>query len=456
MSEAVLLLYLLGLFVTVAIGYFFTALLWPRGIDSSLPFAIAPAIGAGLSSLIFFLFRRPMFTVEAALAVSLGAAWLYRRLVSNPIKSGQRWSMSFLALFLAAVVGIVFAGLTVRVNRMPHGYWDALAVWNSHARYLFRDGASWQEHIRNTFHPGYGLLVPSMTARLWRYAGEEFPDAGGLVGILLTLTSAAILITTLWELRDYRLAVIVGLILLTTSSYLEVGAAQYADVPLAVYFLSTVALVYFHFEKAPDRSTLLLLAGLTTGCAGWTKNEGILFIFVTTLLILGTWMMRRLSLRALAMFLTGMALPLMVILFFKYVITVESDAIFLYGDVIGRIKNPNRYVMILQSTWSAVWSFGAWVINPMIPLFLLVLLRGIDRRILHHAGWLIGASAILLSLAGYYAIYVISPYDLRWHLNSSLGRLLLQLWPSVLLLVGLAARSLASEALPLKKHATGD
>jgi hypothetical protein len=61
-----------------------------------------------------------------------------------------------------------------------------------------------------------------------------------------------------------------------------------------------------------------------------------------------------------------------------------------------------------------------------------------------------------LSLAGYYATYVISPYDLRWHLNSSLGRLLLQLWPSVLLLVGLAARSLASEVLPLKKHATGD
>jgi hypothetical protein len=69
---------------------------------------------------------------------------------------------------------------------------------------------------------------------------------------------------------------------------------------------------------------------------------------------------------------------------------------------------------------------------------------------------LVGANAIILSLAGYYAIFVISPYPLRWHLNSSLGRLLLQLWPSVLLLVGLAARSLAREALPLKKHATGD
>jgi hypothetical protein len=39
---------------------------------------------------------------------------------------------------------------------------------------------------------------------------------------------------------------------------------------------------------------------------------------------------------------------------------------------------------------------------------------------------------ILLMLAGYFLVYVITPYDLEWHLNTSLSRLFVQLWPSFL------------------------
>jgi hypothetical protein len=38
-----------------------------------------------------------------------------------------------------------------------------------------------------------------------------------------------------------------------------------------------------------------------------------------------------------------------------------------------------------------------------------------------------------LMLAGYYAVYLLSPQDLAWHLDSSLVRLLLQVWPLALL-----------------------
>ena len=44
-------------------------------------------------------------------------------------------------------------------------------------------------------------------------------------------------------------------------------------------------------------------------------------------------------------------------------------------------------------------------------------------------------------LAGYYAVYILTPMDLQWHLDSSLERLLMHFWPSALLLAGLAARN---------------
>jgi hypothetical protein len=43
-----------------------------------------------------------------------------------------------------------------------------------------------------------------------------------------------------------------------------------------------------------------------------------------------------------------------------------------------------------------------------------------------------GAFAILvlaLMLAGYVLVYVVTPLDLPWHLQWSLPRLILQLWP---------------------------
>jgi hypothetical protein len=45
---------------------------------------------------------------------------------------------------------------------------------------------------------------------------------------------------------------------------------------------------------------------------------------------------------------------------------------------------------------------------------------------------------LILTLAGYFAVYLITPYDIYWHLRFSLTRLFLQLWPSMIFLFFLA------------------
>jgi len=60
------------------------------------------------------------------------------------------------------------------------------------------------------------------------------------------------------------------------------------------------------------------------------------------------------------------------------------------------------------------------------------------------AGFRASVAAILITLAGYFLIYVITPYDLYWHLRFSLNRLFLQLWPSVIFLCFLRLRARSS------------
>jgi hypothetical protein len=54
---------------------------------------------------------------------------------------------------------------------------------------------------------------------------------------------------------------------------------------------------------------------------------------------------------------------------------------------------------------------------------------------------LTGATVLIVMLAGYFGIYLITPHDLRWHLLTSLNRLFIQLWPSAIFLCFMIART---------------
>ncbi len=441
MTGLVLLSFVIAVSVLVLLGYLAASFFWPRGLSQGTLWAFAPATGAGICSLIFFIFRRPMFTIEFALLLILGIAWFVRRR-PRLSHSDSSLRLPITCLLLAAIVGFVFAGLLSAVSRNPHGDWDAFAIWNSHARYLYRDGPGWEEHIQNTFQPDYPLLVPIMNARVWRYMGQEVPDTGGLLGIVLTLSGVAVLIATLIELRNMRLAMLMGLVLLGTPFYIDHGVSQAADVPLSLYFLSAIALLCLYSDRASGHPGLLILAGFMAGCASWTKNEGMLFVLAFSLMLLASgltspWM----ALRRFAAFGIGLFLPFAVMVYFKMAIAPPSELItnLHSAEIVEKLLTPDRYVDILVSFSQTLWSFGNWAVHPLVALLVFILIRGVNGAAIRNPGWLVGAGTLTLVFAGYFALYVITPYDLYWHLDSSAPRLFLQLWPSSLLLTGLLA-----------------
>jgi len=262
---------LFGLAVLIFFGYFVAASLLPPSLFP-LRLALAPGIGAGICSIIFFAFRRPFLSVEGALAVVI-VFLLWRRgwkidSESLPISS---WSGSALAIVLPAVTWALSI-MATRVQRMPHGDWDGWAIWNWEARLLFRAGSHWREGLDLAFHGDYPLLVPATTARLLRYAGTDVLGVGAWLGILLGLCTIAVVGLVLSELRGRWLGIPIALVLAGTPMFISGASSQYADVPLSFFFLTCLALLAIHFERMPDDLRIVVLAGFLGGCAAWTVS----------------------------------------------------------------------------------------------------------------------------------------------------------------------------------------
>jgi hypothetical protein len=433
--------------VMILIGYFSTVLVCAGAISNRLAWALAPAIGMGICSITFLAFRRPVFTVESLLVAILFALWLrYRKKAVRQLAPTE----SRIPVLAAWMIGALAWGtLTsiVWIDKGPHGEWDAFAIWNSHARYIYRAGPVWLQHIGDTAHSDYPLLVPGATARVWRYIGNDVPEAAAVQALLIGIAGVAILAATLWELCASTVSFAMPLLLLATPFYLGLAVWQYADIPLSVYILSTLGLICVHSQKEPDNDRLLALAGFTAGCAAWTKNEGLLFALVIAVLLVSPLYRRPVkTMRRFAMWSLGMLLPLAVTIYFKFRLPGASDIVQnrSYDELMSKILDVGRYREIGSAFLHHAATFGSWAIHPAIPLFALLAVWGIKRGITRDGGWLTGTAALVLMLAGYFAVYVITALPVEYHLATSLDRLLMHLWPSFLLLAGLAVNTSAT------------
>ena len=187
-------------------------------------------------------------------------------------------------------------------------------------------GKTWTQDIQNTFHPDYPLLLPGILVHTWRYMGNNSPDAAGFMGILFELAAIAVLAATLIRLRSPTIGLLMAFVMIGSPNYVLHAASEYADVPLSAFVVSTIALICLYESEASKPLGLIALAGFMAGCAAWTKNEGVPFVLVTVaILLLPVFRSRSATLRRIAGFAAGLALPLAAIAFFKLTVAPPND-----------------------------------------------------------------------------------------------------------------------------------
>lgn len=470
---------LLSLIMPFFMGFLLICFFWPdqRPVRSNLLFkgCLAVGLGFGISSCIFFVWllvispiNNNFVRIEIGFLIFLISLLLYAIKVRNYSTHSESRFQSVPNL---RIQGIILLGYYVAITSAvasflflsttnPNGEWDARAIWNMRARFIFRGSSDqWKDAFSSLLdwsHPDYPLLIPGSIARCWNYIGNETVIIPILLSTLFTFATLGLTISSLSILRSKSQGFLAGLVLLGTPFFVSHGASQYADVPLGFFFLATIVLFCLQERLSKNNCSLLFLAGMTTGLSTWTKNEGFLFLasilvahFVVTFPMKG----RKIYLRQLLSFVTGLLPIIIIVLYFRIQLAPPNDLLYSqgFGSTTDRLLNFSRYFQISKAFVTESIHFGKWGVSlvPILAIYLLCLGIKIEKEDKPSTTILLITMSFML--AGYFFAYVTSPYDLNWHLGTSLNRLFLQLWPSIIFSYFLIVRTPEQTAVRKKK-----
>jgi hypothetical protein len=325
----------------------------------------------------------------------------------------------------------------------PMGNFDAYAIWNLKAKMIFLNPQDWTIALSHPdvvfFHPDYPLMIPVLVSTLWIALGTITSRAPIVLAALFSLSLPLLMFFIVRHLRDSAQAFLAALLIMGAPYFYLFGTGQTADVPLAAFVLASVSLLLLSMQKGQWQYTFL--AGLMAGFAGWTKNEGLMFLVAISIIYLAilVYQHSRNAFRQMAYWLGGSIPPLCVIFIFKSLYAPSSE--FFVSTLWGLITDGSRYPLILHDMGVQLFSWGGWSF-PILPFFLLyaVLLRKKSPKAESLAAFFCGSVA-LLAIVGFIAIYVITPYPLQWHLTYSADRLMFQIYPVFILFLMLFTAS---------------
>lgn len=425
---------------------------------------LAPFLGFGLCSVSLFLFGY-LFDGLAFVAMSgeaialfcmfLVAVWIItqRRSDSNasefslpPLPRRKHFFLLFACLFFSlARFGAEYWQSSLE---HPHGWWDAIMIWNCRARFWLTTqfGFAHAFEVDSFGHADYPILLPLTVARLWVYEGVDTTQAPKIIGLYFGLAGMWCLATILLVTKGWTHAVIGLVILSGTPGWAEQSAWQLADIPLAGYFLASLCCMFCADRFSSIRRELDFLTGFMLGCAAWTKNEGIVFAVVSFVAITGFRLMRLNKRQAefsqrsdLAWpLIAGLAIPAITLLTFKLTIAPANDI--LEGQTLSlcaeRLTDSERWRVIASHAVGEVMSLRDGMHNDLILPILATIIAMIGFRASRiNIFRLLPLMAIITATTiSYLSAYLITPHELTWHLGTSIFRLAMQLWPALLLI----------------------
>jgi hypothetical protein len=472
-------LLLSALLISYAGGFFAVSILWPAHSAArkalALKWSLAFGFGSGISSFLFFLwmcvagtrnaFMSTFVVPEAVITTLLGYLY-YRRCFrapeskhnSGPAEGPRFWKRVLAATFCLVLLFSVASFVYISA-RNPHGEYDATSIWNLRARFLARGTAEWRTAFVDSLgipHPDYPILQPATIARIWKYVGAEPLLVPILTAFLFTFSTVGLICSSLGLLRSSGIGFLGGIVLLGVNSFIPLGASQYSDTAVGFFMLATIVLLAL-YDALPTRNNIrfLVLAGAAAGFCAFTKNEGQLFLLLFLLVRLASVLLHkgwRASAREGVAIVAGLLPALIVLAYFKLAVTPANYYLLAGTHTSGPMQNflepgtihqklvdISRYRLIARSMANQIIHFGAKNVGvtPFLAFYLIVV--GVTKKsvVSVHTG--IGLLALML--AGYFAVYLTTPLNLSFQLQTSLSRLLLQLWPSAVFLIFMATSS---------------
>ncbi len=403
---------------------------------------LGAGLGLGLTSCLYFLRLLLLPGQSGYLLIQLillaiivfTLIWKKRFSISQRFNNTSYSLMQILIGLSALIVTAVSAYYVLTFARIaPHGDYDAQAIWNLRARFIFRLGDAWRNSfsplVNRNFHLDYPILMPLNVVGGWNVLGSEVLRVPAVLSAIFLFAMAGVIFSALAYLRSPAQGATAWIVLLATPLVLRYGTFQTSDIAVAYYLIS--AAVLFVLAEREQHSGLYFLAGMVAALSAWTKNEGLPFlvIFIAFTLVASS---RSQKLRNALSTLAGAALPVITIVLFKSLLSARND---LFEDnglpaLVAKLIDPVRYLKILSHLAIELTQLGGWPLSILLVLGLYAWIMGkanvqypAERRV-----WVLP----LLQLGVYLLVYLITPNDLDWQLNYSMSRLLIQIFPMTL------------------------
>ena len=447
---------LLSILFPLLLGFIFISILFPRQNAGNgiflMKLSLSSGIGFGVSSLLFFIWllvfdSNNIFLIVEKVVLLLfivyGIFFFVKK--RKPSAGSQtdrvhpeaRDTYNFLTVTFPVVFAISLFVFILFSFLNPHGGWDAWAIWNMRARFIFRAGELWREAFSSLLpwtHPDYPLLIPLSIVRMWKYTGSETTVVPAILAMCFTFSTVLLLVSSITLFRNHTQGYLAGIVLLGTSFFIQQGASEYADVPLGFFFIATLVLFALYDNLSMKSYKILIAAGITAALSAWTKNEGIVFLaalIVARLLAILPLHGIKGFLRQTGFFTLGL-LPIMAVIgYFKICLAPSNDLVSVQGaDTLSQLIDFPRYMNILKAYLVTGVTFTEGIISlPLLILYFIIIgkNRERDKAIINTS-----LITLLMMFLFYFFIYVLIPNDPDWHLKYSLNRLFLQLWPSFL------------------------
>jgi hypothetical protein len=365
----------------------------------------------------------------AVAGLGSGLRAIIRSRTTTPPASDASTAWLWLFALLVAVIVYLYA---VLILTLPLTHWDARSIWFFQAKIIYFSGALANDAAWTTLefmHGAYPKLLPTLAAQVADVAGfwnETLPKSA----LLVLLCPAAIGLTSFVR-GPLSGSFLIAMLFFPTYGVLWNG---YADGYLALYAgLSVLALGRWVEGRCPGD---LLLGFAALGISASLKNEGLLFLLCVAVGSAVAALAARPTASAESrpriaglgpnawIFACSLAAPL--------VWGITRRAWGLTNDLdlsprtltaaAGRLGESGALASIMNSLFRTFELSGA-----IVPVVLSLVFATLLRVRIPAAFWLTLVTATLY-LAGIFAVYLGTPHELGWHLETSADRTVLPIF----------------------------
>lgn len=439
-------LYLIFYFLTIITAGFAVVSFILNGQKRPLleTLSLTMLIGAGTVSVIFFwlalLGLKPSRLIIALIFAVFAGVIIYLRkqqkiaslMIPGKLNRKECICFGISGLILLFMFGIVIAqSLT-----MPLYDIDAYALWGLKAKALYYeglvDGGLFYQLPLSYSHLNYPLLEPFLVTGVYVSIGQVHDLIGKIIFPFFYIGMAGFIFSSLrWKLQRVPALLLTVMFMSLPAMIRWVGAGK-ADFPVAVFHaLSVFYLVKFIKE---EKSADLILALITSVFCAFVKNEGIALAALNIGVFGAFYVLFPFSFKKLKIvgaFVLGIGLLMLPWFFWAHDIPKTHENYPQRIFFIFNTENLTRIKEILGFFTSTFCNFKRWgILWIILPVAALLNHRVCRRRYV-----LVMWALLILQIALYFYVFIISPWDPKNLADMALERILLHASPLAIFLI---------------------